>query len=1270
MKFSRERILALAILALALLANAIALWPETAISRVDLNDNVFHYTLIERIVQTLQNGGNPLDCWSPEWALGYPVLRTYQPLAHLLVAFLYFALGKSLSLMTLFVWIRFLSVALLPLSFFVAAQCLGLTPLAAAAASALAPLVSTNFLYGVEYGSFTWAGSGLFPQAVATHLLVLSLGLGRQAIREGRRIIAAGILVGLTLVSHFIYGYMAAISLLLLALLPDREIPRPVRLRRTLAAGAVAFAISAFQLVPLIADAVMINHSRWEPTWKWDSFGASTTLARLFTGELLDHGRLPILTLLAFCGVGLVLWKLRRKKPCAAEAFLAAGAAFWILLYFGRSFWGPLPTLLGVASDMHLHRVVAGGQIFLVFLAATALAEGWRSMAARWHVAAVAAATALLFYPMVRERGTYLAQNAAWGRRNLAAYHTEQRDIEASIAEARQRGGRAYAGLAAGWGAQFKVGDVPFYAFLSEAQVPAVAFLYHSMGLAGDVMVRFNDRNAAQYRLFNIRTVIAPVSPTPPSPDLLAPRQRFGRFQTYEAPGGGYFDLIDVTAAVKTTARNFYDINDRWLSSAWPAQHTHLLLDWRHDAPPGIPRIEPEAALPAILSGAPLAGSVLREQDRYQDYRAECDILRPTYVLFKMAWHPNWKAYVDGIAQPVAMVSPGFSAVSVPAGRHRVEFRYEPGAAKLALAFAGIFIVLLLGLFGQRIGAALASRFPERIPRPVLVPAGLFALSLPVMIPLFTSAVLAGHDSFEYFPRIVETQQNLAHGTLLLRWAPDLGHGYGQPLFIFHPPFFYWIAELWHLFGCSPVTSVNLACALLVLAAAAAMFRLGRLYFGATGGWLAAAAYLYAPYFAVDLYVRSALEEFTALPLFALALYGFGAFARQRKRRHWIIGSAAYAALLCTHFPAALLFTPLLLAFLGFTAWMEKSRWILGTQTAGLAAGLCLSAWAWLPGIAEKPYVSMNRLTQGAFHYALHFVYPRQLLDSPWGYGYSLPGPADGMSFALGWSHLLLAVAATVWLARRGSVSGKRWIAFFAIAAAALCYCMVGDSAWLWQRLPLLSYVDYPWRLLGPTAACLAMAVAALAPALDALRAWRVPALTLAFALLIVPNLSHLHPPREADIDLSFWTPHQLAARGFESTTTGEVTPRWMSAVPPYDPQAVFSAGTGQFRQLERTPFRWSDEVTTATPARILLPIAYYPGWSVAVDGRTAEISPSPVTGLIECAVPAGAHEVTAAWGLSPARQTGEGISLLALAAMVIVGLRRRKVHRSSAVAA
>src|SRR4051812_3217619 len=100
MRVPRETIVSIALLSCVLLANAVALWPETSISRVDLNDNVFHYTLIERIVQAVQTGENPLDCWSAEWSFGFPVLRLYQPLAHLIVAGLYFVLGKGVPLMT------------------------------------------------------------------------------------------------------------------------------------------------------------------------------------------------------------------------------------------------------------------------------------------------------------------------------------------------------------------------------------------------------------------------------------------------------------------------------------------------------------------------------------------------------------------------------------------------------------------------------------------------------------------------------------------------------------------------------------------------------------------------------------------------------------------------------------------------------------------------------------------------------------------------------------------------------------------------------------------------------------------------------------------------------------------------------------------------------------------------------------------------------------------------------------------------------------------
>ena len=576
-------------------------------------------------------------------------------------------------------------------------------------------MVSTNFLYGIEYGSFTWAGSGLFPQAVATHLLLFSLGVAWTALRDGRRLTLTGALVGLTALAHLIYGYVAALSICLLAVIPDSAISRTLRIRRTLWVGAVAALLTSFQLLPLLLDHRTINHSRWEPVWKWDSFGAASVLQWLISGDLLDFGRLPVLSVLAAVGVGLWIRRWRRGEADNGLRFIAAGAALWVLMLFGRPFWGPLLTLLGVSEDMHLHRVIAGVHVFGVLLAAVGLSAMWRELASRRRIGAMFAATLLLLYPMVRDRLRNLANDAEWGRKNLAANQAARPDVASMIGVARERGGRAYAGLAADWGGKFKVGDVPVYAFFSTAQIPAVAFLFHSMALTADIMVRFNEANPAHYRLFNVRTFVAPVGGA--APPFLTPRAQFGSLRVFDAPGGGYFDVVDAFASVGVTRDNFYDINDRWLQSDWVEKRAHLLLDFGGGTLLAPIRLRADAALGAALQ-LPRPGEVHGEQQRGQVYNADLDVVRPSFALFKMTWHPNWHAYLDGRPAATVMLSPGFLGVAVGAGRHHLEMRYEPEGWKAALAIAGVLLVLLIGVAEARGGRAAAERWSLRIPSP------------------------------------------------------------------------------------------------------------------------------------------------------------------------------------------------------------------------------------------------------------------------------------------------------------------------------------------------------------------------------------------------------------------------------------------------------------------------------------------------------------------------------------------------------------------------
>lgn len=566
----------------------------------------------------------------------------------------------------------------------------------------VAPLPSSynGSLFGLEYRSYVWFGFGMFSQSVAVHFLLLTLGFGWRAIRRGRRLAVTGALLGLTCLAHLIYGWMGAVTLCLLALMPDSEVARWVRIRRTVWVGTVALLLTVFQLLPLLLDGFFINHSRLEPAAKWDSYGAWQVLKWLFTGQILDSGRLPVLSLLALFGAAGLLWRFRKSRRMApVDTFVLLGAAFWLLVFFGRPTWGPLLLLLGVSPDMHLHRVIGALHVFLILLAAIGLAAVWREAARRWHVAVAVIVTALLLAPVVGERAQLLADNATQGRQNLMAVALEQNAIDAVIANVKERGGRAYAGLASTWGAAFKAGGVPFYGFLSMSHVPAVSFMYNNLALTTDIMMRFDELKPAHFRLFNIRSVVAPAMPGAPA--FLSARAQMGRFRIYDAPGTGYFEIVDVAASVPITRSSFYDVNDRWLHSDWVERRQHLWLYFRGDAPAGLPRLSSGSALPPVPPISASPGEIRSERQDGEVYQAEFEAARPSFVLFRMTWHPNWRAYIDGRPEKTAMLSPGFLGVPVTAGRHHILCRYEPGKWRTTLAIAGFLIVILIIAAGR-----------------------------------------------------------------------------------------------------------------------------------------------------------------------------------------------------------------------------------------------------------------------------------------------------------------------------------------------------------------------------------------------------------------------------------------------------------------------------------------------------------------------------------------------------------------------------------------
>jgi uncharacterized membrane protein YfhO len=70
----------------------------------------------------------------------------------------------------------------------------------------------------------------------------------------------------------------------------------------------------------------------------------------------------------------------------------------------------------------------------------------------------------------------------------------------------------------------------------------------------------------------------------------------------------------------------------------------------------------------------------------------------PGVVVFRDAYFPGWRVFVDGRQGTVCRVDGMFLGAIVDAGRHRVEFRYVPPGWPAVLAAEGIGLVVVVGL--------------------------------------------------------------------------------------------------------------------------------------------------------------------------------------------------------------------------------------------------------------------------------------------------------------------------------------------------------------------------------------------------------------------------------------------------------------------------------------------------------------------------------------------------------------------------------------------
>ena len=668
-----------------------------------LDDSSLHEQMVRFAAARIRQGHLPLTSWFPSLGLGSPQFLHYQSLPSMLTG----AIGTVVDPDTAFRWSLYLPLALWPLAVYWSGRLFGLSRWTAASAAAVAPFLASAAGIGYETKAYVWVGYGVWTQLWASWTLPLAWGFTYRALSSLRAALPAVLFIMLTVALHYETGYLAFVPLVVWPFIVPSDLWR--RLGRSLALGVAALATSAWVIVPLLDQAHWAARNQvLEGTGLENGYGARQILSWLFSGQLYDAGRWPVVTVLV--GAGIVACIGRWRTSLAGRALVS----IWVvtlLMTFGRTTFGALYDVLPGSSDIFIRRFQMGVQLSGILLAGIGIVavgrlvldavlhlfpderRGWVSgPAGRGIVAGLSiVALVLVLAPAWSELDAYDSHNATNIGLQAGADVQQDPQIDELLAYVRAHPrGRVYAGQPTNWGQDFLVGAVPVFKYLESKDVDEVGYTLRTASLMTDPEYYFDDTNPGDYPLFGIGYIITPASMAPPVP---ADKVRCSDTSCLWAlPDPGYIHVYDTTGVLTATRADVGSQSVTLLDSPLLEEQRDLTVAFNGRAGSA------PTAHAAALRGSP--GHVIVEHADLANGSARAVVRtnRRATVVLSASYDPGWRATVDGQPAPTVMVAPALVGVVVGPGAHTVAFSYGGYGSYDALFVLALLVLAVLAV--------------------------------------------------------------------------------------------------------------------------------------------------------------------------------------------------------------------------------------------------------------------------------------------------------------------------------------------------------------------------------------------------------------------------------------------------------------------------------------------------------------------------------------------------------------------------------------------
>ena len=550
-------------------------------------------------------------------------------------------------------------------------------------------------------------------------------------------------------------------------------------------------------------------------------------------------------------------------------------------------------------------------------------------------------------------------------------------------------------------------------------------------------------------------------------------------------------------------------------------------------------------------------------------------------------------------------------------------------------------------------GGALGLR--HDVPRSSLAWVPLLSIAvaaLAVEIPFFFRGTPSGHDVEFHLYSWLEVLSQWKQGIVYPRWAAMAHLAYGEPRFIFYPPASWTLgAALSAIFPWTLVASIYIW--LVLVAAGASMFLLARQWLDRRDATFAAVLYAVNPYHLVIVYWRSAFAELLAsslLPLLLLLLLR----ADERGRRVTVFLALLLGCAWLINAPAAVMIHYSLALLMAVIAWRRRSPRVLLVGTAAALLGAALAAFYLLPAVYEQKWVNIAEAVSAGSRPLDNFLFI-----------HTTDADHDAFNRVISWvavAEIILTMAAA-WAARGWRVRNRElWYSLVAWAAAC-AVLMLSITNPLWNILPKLQFMQFPWRWL----LCLGIPFTLLT-ALGVRRWTSRVAIYLAMLCVLAFVWQRFQPPWwDNTADLREMQDNMATSAGYEGTD--EYAPvgadpssinkdaRRVTVDGPAHAAIRVSAWTAE-RKL------FTAEMSAAD--NLALRLFNYPAWRVEVNGRPVQAGTREGTGQVLVPVEAGANRVEITFVRTWDRTVGAWTSGLALV-LVLASLRRPISSFSSA---